>query len=146
MREIVKLALGQSQKRNNLSEFTNFSRITASKSDLDPFDGEFDSLSANNHIKFFWIWVNIYYTVKHILLGVGLYVGAFGPYGAEVVQLRRRYGNWNLNNEENSSDMEFFEYVEAVKLTGDLNVPAGQVSSLAGSFHIFLFFEKYILT
>lgn len=47
MREIAKLAAIQAQE-NRLSEYTNFCRISNSKGDTDPFDGESLSLSLSS--------------------------------------------------------------------------------------------------
>ncbi|XP_071721696.1 protein EXECUTER 1, chloroplastic-like [Rutidosis leptorrhynchoides] len=57
----------------------------------------------------------------------GLYIGAHGLYSSEVIQLRRSVGQWKEEDETKGS-LEFYEYVEAIKLTGDPYVPAGQVA------------------
>ncbi|KAK7246705.1 hypothetical protein RIF29_41575 [Crotalaria pallida] len=59
----------------------------------------------------------------------GLYIGSHGLYSSEVIQLKRRFGHWQEDGgAKEPSDLEFYEYVEALKITGDPYVPAGQVA------------------
>lgn len=57
-----------------------------------------------------------------------MYVAAHGLYSSEVIQLRRKFGEWKEDDmTDETLDLKFYEYVEATKLTGDPYVPAGQV-------------------
>ncbi|KAL3538714.1 hypothetical protein ACH5RR_002080 [Cinchona calisaya] len=59
----------------------------------------------------------------------GLYIGAHGLYTSEVIHLRHRFGQWKEDGRKKEPpNVEFYEYVEAVKLTGDPYVPAGQIA------------------
>lgn len=58
----------------------------------------------------------------------GLYIGAHGMYTSELIHLKRRFGQWHEDDTaKKTKDLEFYEYVEAYKLTGALSIPAGQV-------------------
>ncbi|KAB2603329.1 protein EXECUTER 1 [Pyrus ussuriensis x Pyrus communis] len=59
----------------------------------------------------------------------GIYIGAHGLHTSEVIHLRRKFGQWKEDGgTEEPLNLEFYEYVEALKLTGDPYVPAGQVA------------------
>ncbi|XP_010943896.1 protein EXECUTER 1, chloroplastic isoform X2 [Elaeis guineensis] len=59
----------------------------------------------------------------------GLYVGAHGMYTSEILYLKRKFGQWQEDAAiQKQGNLEFYEYVEAIKLTGDHSVPAGQVA------------------
>ncbi|KAJ6825309.1 protein EXECUTER 1, chloroplastic [Iris pallida] len=59
----------------------------------------------------------------------GLYVGAHGMYTSEILHLKRKFGQWQEDDPtKKQKDLAFYEYVEALKLTGGLSVPAGQVA------------------
>ncbi|XP_072962513.1 protein EXECUTER 1, chloroplastic [Typha angustifolia] len=57
----------------------------------------------------------------------GLYVAASG-FDSEVLYLKRKFGQWQEDDaSQKNMNLEFYEYVEAIKVTGDHLVPAGQV-------------------
>ncbi|KAL8116870.1 hypothetical protein AgCh_023159 [Apium graveolens] len=59
----------------------------------------------------------------------GLCIGSNGYLASEVIQLRRLFGPWpEIDGTKEVSEPELCEYVEAVNLTGDFDVPAGQAS------------------
>lgn len=50
-------------------------------------------------------------------------------YTSEILYLKRKFGQWQEDPATHKqANLGFYEYVEAIKLTGDLSVPAGQVS------------------
>ncbi|XP_074331758.1 protein EXECUTER 1, chloroplastic-like isoform X5 [Apium graveolens] len=63
----------------------------------------------------------------------GLCIGSNGYLASEVIQLRRLFGPWpEIDSTKEVSEPELCEYVEAVNLTGDFDVPAGQVARYKG--------------
>lgn len=59
----------------------------------------------------------------------GLYTSSNGYLVTEVIYFTRKFGKWQENGEiQEPSETEPYDYVEAVKLTGDPDVPAGQVA------------------
>jgi hypothetical protein len=82
------------------------------------------------HLSFSWcascLLFSFWYWLKYILWA-GLYVTTSG-FDSEILSLQRKFGQWRDDgSSEEHSDLLFYEHVEAVKLTGDNLMPAGQV-------------------
>lgn len=61
----------------------------------------------------------------------GLYIGSRGRNSGEIIHLQRKFGQWKDDSgTTETSDLQFYEYVEALNITGDSCLPAGQVTSL----------------
>nr|XP_017221402.1 PREDICTED: protein EXECUTER 1, chloroplastic-like [Daucus carota subsp. sativus] len=59
----------------------------------------------------------------------GMYIGSNGYLATEVIQLKKLFGPWHkVDGIKEVSEPELCEYVEAVNLTGDIDMPAGQVA------------------
>ncbi|KAK1386182.1 Protein EXECUTER 1, chloroplastic [Heracleum sosnowskyi] len=59
----------------------------------------------------------------------GLYIGSNGYLATEVIKIRRLFGPWQeIGSTKDVSELEVCEYLEAVNLTGDSVIPAGQAT------------------
>lgn len=58
----------------------------------------------------------------------GLYIALSGG-SSEIICLQRKFGQWKEDDVSGTKerDLEFYEYVEGIRLTGDHLGPAGQV-------------------
>ncbi|KAJ0009925.1 hypothetical protein Pint_33445 [Pistacia integerrima] len=116
--ELINLSLRQAQSRQPLSGSTTFQRIEIA-SPSDPLNGNLLLIMTLTPTK----------SIVYVLILSGLYIGAHGLYTSEVIHLTRKVGQWKDDSgTRNSSGLEFYEYVEAIKVTGDPYVPAGQVA------------------
>lgn len=59
---------------------------------------------------------------------IGLYVSTSDVVKSAVIYLERKFGQWQEDG-KNQDSLEFYEYVEALQITGDRMIPAGEVST-----------------
>lgn len=152
--DLLTLTLSQAQNREPLSGSTTFNRIDISASS-DPLNGSWNSIIlfetyvtcitlpgvhtcfcmptlALFHLRVIWLFCLVFHSCnENALTLLGIYIGAHGLYTSEVIQIKRKFGQWQDDGgTEEHQNIEFYEYIEAVKLTGDPYVPAGQVNTL----------------